>query len=362
MGSYKRMHPDNADRWRLLQRKRTSVPDVELRATFPTRSSLPSVSSFSHSQPTSWASTPPAAPPSTSYATHQRLPVPCPTQPRPWNATMDDSSPSFNYEGSPQYHSPTLLPDHHSHSTLPPLSGTDESFTSFIPLTPRPQTPPPFQFTSSSLSTALTDPHVPKPLPPIHLNSPQLQYPASQDPGSQPSASDSPNPGNTSPARQFGCIPIYDDTDDIHMSDNMYSDQERHSHVSDVGTRSGEHTLVCNELESRVLQESSNIHREPTEASHAVCITAPISSPPRCPSPHVFLPSTSTTPIVSPLSLSPNSSSPIDLPSTNAVSPSSVLFSSHYPLEPKKKRISVRRRVESNGPLRLDSALPATAE
>lgn len=334
------------------------MPNTELR-TFPNRLSLPDLSILSQS--TSWNPVLSEASPSTPYAAHSSLSAPGPSQPISWNPSVDGTAPSYNYEDSPHYHLRTLSPNHHN--SLPPLSGTDESFTSFIPLTPRPQTPPPFQFASSSLSTALSDPHVSKPLPPVHLNSPQPQYPTDLDLDSNPNSSDRFNTCKSLASSNLHGLrnTVYDE-DDVEMSENMFFDHEQRSPISDIRTRDVGGN--CGELENRVLQESSNIHREPLEASHMVCSTASTSSSPlHYPSPRDFLPSASTTPIVSPLSLSPpNPSTPIDLPSANAIPNSSVLFSSHYPLGPKKKRTFARRRDESDGPLRLDSALPATAE
>jgi hypothetical protein len=335
----------------LLQRKRASKPNTH--TTFQTHESLPDLST--HSQYPTWNPNITEASPSSPYAAHPSLPTP--SQPRSWNQTRDENSPSYNYEASPHYHSPSLLSN--QDGSLPPLSGTDESFASFIPLTPRSQTPPPFQFASSSLSTALSDPHVSKPLPPIHLNSPRSQYPTAQDLDSLP---DHLSPYNASSSSHDLNNQVYDD-DDVQMSENMLFDHEQHPTISDVRTRPEGFTGHSGDTNSGVVQESPNIHHVTTEASHMRSSTAQTSCSPHYPSPHHFLPSASTTPTVSPLSLSPpNPSTTIDLPYASLISNSSVLFSSHYPSGSKKRKTSTRRRDASSGPLRLDSALPATTE
>jgi hypothetical protein len=272
-----------------------------------------------------------------------------------WSNAFDGSSPVMLSSHSS---SPALSQDFSPTSTLQELSPVSH----VEPLSAPPPLPP-FQFSSSSLSTALTPSPI---LPQIHLtnssnspapiNSPNFHsesrlfrpdsYPAGQSPTQYALHSGSPdikplvtdlndtyhNQGSSSPLCRSGSIDIHADEDD----------DETDIVLMDLPTRKDEEqelaTIISRDRIALISSDFSMSNSEDlSSTSTPICLD---------------------TLTLSPIS-SPSSPSAVDLPSASPHLRASTLFATSDDQQPRQKLL---RRSASHGTLRLSSSLLLSPE
>lgn len=218
--------------------------------------------------------------------------------------------------------------------------------------------PPPFQYSSSSLSAALSDPRVTRTLPSTATNTPQTQ-PASVMVSREPSPFNQPEstPKSHRNAEDNDVCMNMDISDaptveEPSNSDSEATTAERMNVVSSVPSTNG-HTRQF--LEPRDRSNSVPV-------THSEGVLSPASF-------YSALSSTSSTPVsFTPLTLSPASSpgarSSVDLPSIGQSFSGSVLFSPHYrPVAHQQPKVSIpKKRPDAQGPVRLSASLQVTQE
>lgn len=214
----------------------------------------------------------------------------------------------------------------------------------------------PFQFSSSSLSAALSDPpQNPKPLPPI------------QEPDPPPSAS--PSPYNTYSDDFFyeqmsqDDFPIQDQLELARILSGTHFD----SHGFIVGAQNMHLSLPTDMIPSNIYDGWDNLL--PDIITSPSSTQMPLQSLPGLPIDHHNLPDDISSTLSTPsffhasLSSSPNAPSPIEL-SPNEHDTGSLLFSPDLQPPPPKRlhRKSLKKPTKPPGPTRLSSMLPLTPE
>lgn len=213
----------------------------------------------------------------------------------------------------------------------------------------------PFQFSSSSLSAALSDPpQNPKPLPPI------------QEPDPPPSAS--PSPYNTYSDDFFYEQMSQDDfpQDQLELA-HILSGTHFDSHGFIVGAQNMHLSLPTDMIPSNIYDGWDNLL--PDIITSPSSTQMPLQSLPGLPIDHHNLADDISSTLSTPsffhasLSSSPNAPSPIEL-SPNEHGTGSLLFSPDLQPPPPKRlhRKSLKKPNKPPGPTRLSSMLPLTPE
>jgi hypothetical protein len=361
----------------LLQRKKASESTQEISSLsrFPSASSLTSQSPYVNSHKSAlWTPTLQQTH-RISFSSHPTLPDVNATSPishsPTWNSTSARSSPPGQYASSVSSYHETIVCSTHCDSQDPvpttalPIRSADVSnlSSSFMPQTPRSQTPPPFQYSSSSLSTALSEPTLLKPLPPVNLDIPHFPTELSYDSNSPPFISVHHSSDVRSPSSRFCEGNHYTSNgDDIDMVDNppmTYMDSQHSPQTTSLTE------MPLNDRNNgRDTKASLSPYREAEEVESSGYGSTPVLSPSGSQSSHNDLyPSSSSTHTMSPLSSPHISSSLIELPLTKSGAIRTISYSGHYHYSQEEKlKPPARRRTVPQGPPRLNSELPATSE